>query len=102
MIKLTKTAAVYVRSMVEKKGSHHNLRVNPIEGGCSGLYYDIVFDKGKMSNAKSLISEGVKVLVDKSVKTSDKTVIDYIKTLNGPSLISSNPKFRVNLWIGDY
>ncbi|MBI4163507.1 MAG: hypothetical protein HY512_01475 [Candidatus Aenigmarchaeota archaeon] len=98
MIKLTKTAAVYVKNMVEKKG-HHNIAVKPSEGGCSGLYYDIVFHKGKMSSAKSLTSEGVKVLIDKTIKTSEKTVIDYIKTFNGPSLISSNPKFRVNLWI---
>ena len=101
MIKLTKNAAVYVRSMVERKGSPHHLRVQHAFGGCSGLYYDVVFDKKKAKNDRVLATEGFKVFVDKGIKAREETIIDYIKTPNGPSLVSSNHKFRVNLWIHD-
>ncbi len=102
MIKLTKGASIFVKNIVERKGSAHHLRVKPVEGGCSGLYYDIVFDNKKKAKDNVLTTEGIKVLVDESIKSREQTTIDYIKTMNGPSLISSNPKFRVNLWIEDY
>ncbi len=99
MITLTKNAAVYVRSIVERKGSLHHLRVQHAFGGCSGLYYDIVFNKRKTSSDKVFTTEGFKVFVDKNIKQKEQAIVDYIQTMNGPSLISNNPRFRVNLFI---
>jgi len=98
MITLTRGASVHVKRIVERKGTHH-LRVQAVEGGCSGLYYNVVFDKNKTRNDSVFTTEGIKVFVDKSIKSRESAIIDQIRTINGPSLISNNPKFRIDLWV---
>lgn len=100
MITLTKGASVLVKRIVATKGPHH-LRVEQVEGGCSGRYYSVVFEKRKGSNDNVFTTEGVKVFVDRSIKQKESAIIDNIRTMNGPTLISSNPLFRVNLFIHD-
>ena len=101
MITLTKGASIHVKKIIERNGSPHSLRVEKTEGGCSGLYYSVVFDKRKASSDAVFTTEGIKVFVDKGIKSRETAIIDQIRTLNGPTLISNNPLFRINLFIHD-
>ena len=68
------------------------VRVGVKSGGCSGLSYDLKFDKDQKENDKVFESNGVKIIVDnKSFLYLVGTTLEYSGGLNGTGFVFKNP-----------
>ena len=68
------------------------VRVGVKSGGCSGLSYDIKFDRKKIESDKVFEDNGVKIIVDtKSFLYLIGTTLDYSGGLNGSGFVFNNP-----------
>jgi iron-sulfur cluster assembly protein len=68
------------------------VRVGVKSGGCSGLSYDLNFDKDQKENDKVFESNGVKIIVDtKSFLYLIGTTLEYSGGLNGTGFVFKNP-----------
>lgn len=92
MIQLTPAAVAEVKRMVEKQTeSGVGLRMIVKGGGCSGLSYDLNFDKGRDKDHQ-FDFEGLKVYVDpKSYLYLDGITLDYADTLKDKGFKFINP-----------
>ena len=95
MIEITEPAAdkikEYFATGLPEEGS--SLRIKVVGGGCSGLRYELAFDKDINSDTDHLIEEhGVRVIVDeKSALYMVGTVLDYMDTLMESGFKINNP-----------
>jgi iron-sulfur cluster assembly accessory protein len=102
VIRLTESAAVHVRSMLESQPENagKTLRVYVEDGGCSGLQYGLTFDE-KRGNDLSAESFGLAVLIDPfSANYLQGTVIDFSDSLTGGGFKISNPNARQSCGCG--
>ncbi len=68
------------------------VRVGVKSGGCSGLSYELKFDKEKDSQDKLFEDNMVRILVDKkSLLYLVGTTLDYSGGLNGKGFVFKNP-----------
>ncbi len=68
------------------------VRVGVKSGGCSGLSYDLKFDKSKNEEDKIFEHNDVKIIVDKkSFLYLIGTTLDYSGGLNGTGFVFNNP-----------
>jgi iron-sulfur cluster assembly protein len=68
------------------------VRVAVKSGGCSGLSYDLDFDKNKVEGDKVFEDNGVKIIVDKkSFLYLVGTTLEYSGGLNGAGFVFNNP-----------
>ncbi|PCH78324.1 MAG: iron-sulfur cluster assembly accessory protein [Flavobacteriaceae bacterium] len=68
------------------------VRVGVKSGGCSGLSYDLKFDKSKSEDDKVFEDNGVKIIVDKkSFLYLAGTTLDFSGGLNGTGFVFNNP-----------
>jgi len=68
------------------------IRVGVKSGGCSGLSYDLNFDKNKNDDDKVFEDNNIKIVVDKkSFLYLVGTTLEYSGGLNGSGFIFSNP-----------
>ena len=68
------------------------VRVGVKSGGCSGLSYDLNFDKEQQDGDKMFEDNGVKIIVDKkSFLYLIGTTLDYSGGLNGTGFVFNNP-----------
>ncbi len=68
------------------------VRVGVKSGGCSGLSYDLNFDKSKSEEDKVFEDNGVKIIVDKkSFLYLVGTTLEYSGGLNGTGFVFNNP-----------
>ncbi|MFT4684358.1 MAG: iron-sulfur cluster assembly protein [Flavobacteriales bacterium] len=68
------------------------VRVAVKSGGCSGLSYDLDFDKNKVEGDKVFEDNGVKIIVDKkSFLYLVGTTLEYSGGLNGTGFVFNNP-----------
>jgi len=68
------------------------IRVGVKSGGCSGLSYDLNFDKNKNVDDKVFEDNSIKIVVDKkSFLYLVGTTLEYSGGLNGSGFIFSNP-----------
>ncbi len=68
------------------------VRVGVKSGGCSGLSYDLTFDKTQKEEDKVFESNNVKIVVDKkSFLYLVGTTLDYSGGLNGTGFVFNNP-----------
>ena len=68
------------------------VRVGVKSGGCSGLSYDLKFDKAQIEEDKVFEDNGVKIIVDKkSFLYLIGTTLDYSGGLNGTGFVFNNP-----------
>ena len=68
------------------------VRVGVKSGGCSGLSYDLTFDKEKEENDKVFEDNDIKVIVDKkSFLYLVGTTLEYSGGLNGKGFVFNNP-----------
>lgn len=68
------------------------IRVGVKSGGCSGLEYELKFDKLSSENDKMFEDNGVKIAVDKkSFLYLIGTTLEYSGGLNGKGFVFNNP-----------
>jgi iron-sulfur cluster assembly protein len=68
------------------------IRVGVKSGGCSGLSYDLKFDKNQDKTDKVFEDNGVKIIVDKkSFLYLIGTTLEYSGGLNGTGFVFNNP-----------
>jgi iron-sulfur cluster assembly protein len=95
MINVSDKAKDKVQNLMEEDGFNPNtdfVRVGVKSGGCSGLSYDLKFDKNQKEPDKIFESNGVKIIVDtKSLLYLIGTTLDYSGGLNGTGFVFKNP-----------
>ena len=95
MIKVSETAKKKVMELMLEDGFNPNtdyVRVGVKSGGCSGLSYDLKFDKSQIEEDKVFEDNGVKIIVDKkSFLYLIGTTLDYSGGLNGTGFVFNNP-----------
>ena len=68
------------------------VRVGVKSGGCSGLSYELKFDKENQNEDKVFEDNGVKIIVDKkSFLYLVGTTLEYSGGLNGTGFVFNNP-----------
>jgi len=95
MIKVSDTAKLKVVQLMHEDGfdaATDFIRVGVKSGGCSGLSYDLNFDRIKKEDDKVFEDNGVKIIVDKkSFLYLIGTTLEYSGGLNGTGFVFNNP-----------
>ncbi len=95
MIKVSDTAKKKVIELMKDDGFDvvtDFVRVGVKSGGCSGLSYDLTFDKSKEDEDKVFEDNDVRIIVDKkSFLYLIGTTLEYSGGLNGTGFKFNNP-----------
>lgn len=95
MIKVSETAKKKVIELMQDDGYDPNndfVRVGVKSGGCSGLSYDLKFDKENHEGDKVFVDNDIKIIVDKkSFLYLIGTTLEYSGGLNGTGFVFNNP-----------
>ena len=95
MIKVSDIAKKKVLELMTDDGFNPKIdfvRVGVKSGGCSGLSYDLTFDKENQEDDKVFEDNGVKIIVDKkSFLYLVVTKLEYSGGLNGTGFVFNNP-----------
>ena len=93
-LKLTPKAVEMVRKLRDKEGlgAAHGLRIGVVGGGCSGLQYQLQFDREKDGDRVAMFDD-IRVIVDEiSLPYIAGTMLDYIEGLHGAGFKFDNPR----------
>ena len=105
MIKVSKSARTKVSQLMEEEGYspvQDFVRVGVKSGGCSGLSYDLTFDKSKAEEDRLIEDNKVKILVDKkSLLYLLGTTLEYSGGLNGKGFVFNNPNAQRTCGCGE-
>ena len=78
------------------------VRVGVKSGGCSGLSYELKFDKVKAEDDKLFEDNDIKIVVDKrSVLYLAGTVLEFSGGLNGKGFVFNNPNAQRTCGCGE-
>ena len=95
MIKVSETAKKKVVQLMTDDGyspTEDYVRVGVKSGGCSGLSYDLKFDKTQEEEDKVFEDNGVKIIINKkSFLYLIGTTLEYSGGLNGTGFVFNNP-----------
>ena len=95
MINVSEVANSKVETLMQEDGFNPAtdfVRVGVKSGGCSGLSYDLKFDKSQNESDKLFEDIGIKIIVDtKSFLYLIGTTLDYSGGLNGSGFVFKNP-----------
>jgi len=95
MIKVSDIAKKKVIEMMNDDGfdaASDFVRVGVKSGGCSGLSYDLKFDKSQLEDDKVFEDNAIKIIVDKkSFLYLVGTTLEYSGGLNGTGFVFNNP-----------
>ena len=95
MIKVSSQAKEKVVQMMQSDGvdiASHFVRVGVKSGGCSGLSYELDFNRQKKENDQLYEDNDVKIIVDKkSFFYLVGTTLEYSGGLNGKGFVFNNP-----------
>ena len=105
MIKVSEAAKKKVVELMKEDGySPENdfVRVGVKSGGCSGLSYDLKFDKSKEEGDKLFEDNGVRIVIDKkSFLYLIGTTLEYSGGLNGSGFVFNNPNAQRTCGCGE-
>ncbi|MCF8713689.1 iron-sulfur cluster assembly accessory protein [Joostella atrarenae] len=105
MIKVSETAKKKISELMSDGGfdvAQDFVRVGVKSGGCSGLSYDLKFDKSKADEDKMFEDNDVKIVVDKkSFLYLIGTVLEYSGGLNGKGFVFNNPNAQRTCGCGE-
>lgn len=95
MIQVTEKAKNKAIELMKEDGfdaAKDFIRVGVKSGGCSGLSYELNFDREEMENDKIFVDNDIKIIVDKkSFLYLVGTTLDYSGGLNGAGFVFKNP-----------
>ena len=95
MIKVSDDASKKIVAMMQEDGfdaAKDYVRVGVKSGGCSGLSYELKFDKALGENDKVFEDNNVKIAVEKkSFLYLAGTILEFSGGLNGKGFVFNNP-----------
>jgi iron-sulfur cluster assembly protein len=95
MIKVSETAKNKIKTLMQEEGfdvENDFVRVGVKSGGCSGLSYDLKFDKSTTESDKIFEDNEVKIAVEKkSFLYLAGTILEFSGGLNGKGFVFNNP-----------
>jgi len=105
MIKVSDIAKKKVVELMKDDGFNPDtdfVRVGVKSGGCSGLSYELNFDKENQDDDKVFEDNGVKIIVDKkSFLYLVGTTLEYSGGLNGTGFVFNNPNAQRTCGCGE-
>jgi iron-sulfur cluster assembly protein len=105
MIKVSDTASKKIVDMMKEDGfdaTQDFVRVGVKSGGCSGLSYELNFDKEIGENDKVFEDNGVKIAVEKkSFLYLAGTILEFSGGLNGKGFVFNNPNAQRTCGCGE-
>jgi iron-sulfur cluster assembly protein len=105
MIKVSEAASKKIIEMMKDDGfdaTHDYVRVGVKSGGCSGLSYDLTFDKIIGENDKVFEDNNVKIAVEKkSFLYLAGTILEFSGGLNGKGFVFNNPNAQRTCGCGE-
>jgi iron-sulfur cluster assembly protein len=95
MIQVSDTAKKKIIALMQEDGfdaATDYVRVGVKSGGCSGLSYDLKFDKTKDENDKIFIDNEITIAVEKkSFLYLAGTILEFSGGINGKGFVFNNP-----------
>ncbi len=105
MIKVSDTAKTKIIDLMKDDGfdaMQDYVRVGVKSGGCSGLSYELKFDKALTDTDKVFEDNGVKIAVEKkSFLYLAGTVLEFSGGLNGKGFVFNNPNAQRTCGCGE-
>lgn len=105
MIKVSEDAKKRISMLMTDEGYNAStdfVRVGVKSGGCSGLSYELKFDKSQQETDKLFTDNDVKIVVDKkSVLYLAGTILEYSGGLNGKGFVFNNPNAQRTCGCGE-
>ena len=105
MIKVSDTASKKIIAMMQEDGfdaAQDYVRVGVKSGGCSGLSYELKFDKKTGENDKIFEDNAIKIVVEKkSFLYLAGTVLEFSGGLNGKGFVFNNPNAQRTCGCGE-
>ncbi len=105
MIKVSETARQKVVSLMQEEGFDAGtdfVRVGVKSGGCSGLSYELRFDREADEADKVFEDNSVRIIVDKkSFLYLVGTTLEYSGGLNGKGFVFNNPNAQRTCGCGE-
>jgi len=85
-------AAKAIELLAKSERPNEALRVRVLDGGCSGMRYELVFDGERGDEDRELRQHGLRILVDaESARYLEGVQIDYKDDLNDSGFRIDNP-----------
>ena len=107
MINLTKDAVYVISGMIGDK-TEYGIRVQKVDSCCSGLHFDLSFDKKKRQDKIIKKHSKINVFADRDTlaamqhltknKIMEPATIHFAKTRLGPQFLTENGRIRLNMW----
>ena len=93
MVTITDSAKEKLIALLEKEGDDMKfVRVGVNSGGCSGLTYELGFDKAQNNDDEIIQNNEIKLLVNKkSLLYLAGTILEFSDGLNGKGFVFKNP-----------
>ncbi len=105
MIKVSEDAKKRIALLMTDEGYNATtdfVRVGVKSGGCSGLSYELKFDKSQQETDRLFTDNDVKIVVDKkSVLYLAGTILEYSGGLNGKGFVFNNPNAQRTCGCGE-
>ena len=105
MIKVSESASKRIVNMMTEEGFdavNDYVRVGVKSGGCSGLSYELKFDKEIGENDKVFEDNNVKIAVEKkSFLYLAGTILEFSGGLNGKGFVFNNPNAQRTCGCGE-
>lgn len=102
ILSLTKSAIIKIQlMMVKEKKQGYGLHIGVIIGGCSGLSYDLQFQKNPFDNDIVIKQDDLKIFINsESIEFLEGTEIHYVDTLKESGFKYKNPNASNNCGCG--
>jgi iron-sulfur cluster assembly protein len=105
MIKVSDDASRRIVSMMQESGFDATtdfVRVGVKSGGCSGLSYELKFDKESVENDRVFEDNNIKITVEKkSFLYLAGTILEFSGGLNGKGFVFNNPNAQRTCGCGE-
>lgn len=105
MIKISEVAKKKLEILMTEEGFDIHtdfVRVGVKSGGCSGLSYELTFDKNNLEEDKVFEDNNVKIAINKkSFLYLAGTTLEYSGGLNGKGFVFNNPNAQRTCGCGD-
>lgn len=105
MIKVSESAKKRITALMTEDGfdaMQDFVRVGVKSGGCSGLSYELKFDKTQAEGDRLIEDNEIKIVIDKkSVLYLAGTTLEYSGGLNGKGFVFNNPNAQRTCGCGE-